>query len=68
MSRDVARKVRFRDPAAGCIWLTRHETTQAANANCIVSGDHHLLQLASAADMPVITDRGFLGRLGRGSF
>jgi len=44
------------------------ETAQVARANCIVSGNHHLLELDPAANVPVITAREFLDRLGRGGF
>lgn len=41
------------------------ETAQAGQADLIVSGDRHLLELGSTADIPVITTREFLDRLVR---
>jgi len=41
------------------------ETAQAGQADLIVSGDRHLLELGSTADIPVITAREFLDRLVR---
>ena len=35
-----------------------------ARADVIVSGDHHLLDLGTYRDIPVLTARGFLERLG----
>ena len=36
------------------------ETAQIGRAGLLVSGDHHLLELGSAAGVPVITAREFL--------
>jgi putative PIN family toxin of toxin-antitoxin system len=41
------------------------ETARAGRADLIVSGDRHLLELGSAAGVPVTTARGFLDRLVR---
>lgn len=40
------------------------ETAQIGRAGLIVSGDRHLLELGSAAGVPVITAREFLHQLG----
>jgi predicted nucleic acid-binding protein len=35
----------------------------AANADCLVSGDAHLLDLKSFRDIPILTARQFMDRL-----
>ena len=41
------------------------ECALAGKADCIVSGDRHLLRLSSYQEMPIITDREFLSRIDR---
>jgi len=43
------------------------ETASVAQADCIVSGDHHLIDLGVDAGIPIITARMFLARLGGGA-